>query len=116
MAHDHEHGHDHEHDHESRHAHGHGPEHDREPIAKLRNQLLRRPAGTVGLVFSRTGFTEPARVLAQFTAPQAILLWSGDDLQFAFESQRICELLTLKYRICVELGVVDYDLQAGEIS
>jgi hypothetical protein len=27
------------------------------PIAKLRNQLLRRPAGTVGLIFSRTGFT-----------------------------------------------------------
>ncbi|MFN9817569.1 MAG: ParA family protein, partial [Pseudanabaena sp.] len=31
------------------------------PIAKLRNQLLRRPTATVGLVFSRTGFTDPAR-------------------------------------------------------
>src|SRR5437868_7082966 len=28
------------------------------PIAKLRNQLLRRPAGTLGLMFSRRGFTE----------------------------------------------------------
>ncbi|MFM5983876.1 MAG: restriction endonuclease, partial [Sphaerospermopsis kisseleviana] len=29
-----------------------------EPIAKLRNQLLRRPASAIGSVFSRSGFTE----------------------------------------------------------
>jgi hypothetical protein len=44
------------------------------PIAKLRNQLLRRPPGTFGVIFSRTGFTDPARVLVQFTSPQNILL------------------------------------------
>jgi hypothetical protein len=37
------------------------------PIAKLRNQLLRRPASTIGLVFSRTGFTDPARHLSYFS-------------------------------------------------
>jgi len=29
-----------------------------DPVAKLRNQLLRRPAGAVGVVFSTTGFME----------------------------------------------------------
>jgi hypothetical protein len=41
-----------------------------EPIAKLRNQLLRRPGGSIGLVFSRQGFTDPALTLARFTLPQ----------------------------------------------
>jgi hypothetical protein len=42
-------------------------------IAKLRNQLLRRPAGTIGLMFSRSGFTHSATVLAEFLAPQCVL-------------------------------------------
>ena len=46
------------------------------PIAKLRNQLLRRPAGTFGMVFSSHGYTEAALQLAQFALPQAILLWT----------------------------------------
>jgi hypothetical protein len=37
------------------------------PIAKLRNQLLHRPSGIVGLAFSRTGFTNPARNLCCFS-------------------------------------------------
>jgi hypothetical protein len=39
------------------------------PIAKLRNQLLRRPASTIGLIFSRTGFTDPATHLSYFSLP-----------------------------------------------
>lgn len=70
------------------------------PIAKLRNQLLRRPAGTIGLMFSRTGFTDPARFLAHFALPQAILLWSGEEIAYALKRQSICELLVLKYRVC----------------
>ena len=46
-----------------------------EPIAKLRNQLMRRPSATVGCVFSTKGFTQPALVLSQFSFPQTILLW-----------------------------------------
>src|SRR4051812_40708911 len=54
-----------------------------EPVAKLRNQLLRRPSGTIGVVFSRSGFTEAASLLARFIAPQTILLWSGDEVAYA---------------------------------
>jgi hypothetical protein len=85
------------------------------PIAKLRNQLLRRPASTVGLVFSRTGFTDPARHLSYFSLPQTILLWSGDEIKYALEQESICNLLVLKYRKCVEDGLPDYDVREEEI-
>lgn len=85
------------------------------PIAKLRNQLLRRPASTIGLVFSRTGFTDPARHLSYFSLPQTILLWNGEEIKYALEKEAICELLTLKYRVCVEDGLPDYDIREREI-
>lgn len=40
-----------------------------EPIAKLRNQLLRRPSGSIGVIFSKSGFTEPAIMLARYLSP-----------------------------------------------
>ncbi len=85
------------------------------PIAKLRNQLLRRPASTLGLVFSRTGFTDPARHLSYFSLPQTILLWNGEELKYSLENEAICELLTLKYRVCVEDGLPDYDVRERDI-
>src|SRR5262249_37291338 len=50
------------------------------PIAKMRNQLLRRHSGAIGLVFSYTGFTDAAVILAKYIAPQAILLWTGPEM------------------------------------
>jgi Restriction endonuclease len=85
------------------------------PIAKLRNQLLRRPASTLGLVFSRTGFTDPARHLSYFSLPQTILLWSGEEIKYALEKEAICELLVLKYRVCIEDGLPDYDVRERDI-
>ncbi|MDJ0618881.1 MAG: restriction endonuclease [Calothrix sp. MO_192.B10] len=85
------------------------------PIAKLRNQLLRRPASTLGLVFSRTGFTDPARYLCSFSSPQTILLWSGEEIKYALDKKSICELLVLKYRVCVENGLPDYDVRERDI-
>jgi hypothetical protein len=81
------------------------------PIAKLRNQLLRRPAGTIGLMFSRTGFTDPARFLAHFALPQEILLWDGEIIEYALQQEKICEFLRSKHRVCVETGLVDYDVR-----
>lgn len=81
------------------------------PIAKLRNQLLHRPASTIGLVFSRTAFTPPALKSCHFLAPQTILLWNGNEIEYALEEESICEMLTLKYRACVEYGLPDYDVR-----
>jgi hypothetical protein len=80
------------------------------PIAKLRNQLLRRPAGTVGFVFSSSAFTEPALALAHFALPQAILLWSGDEVERALAEEKICDYAELKFRICVDQGMPDYNI------
>jgi Restriction endonuclease len=85
------------------------------PIAKLRNQLLRRPASTIGLVFSRTGFTDPARHLSYFSLPQTILLWNGDEIKYALEQESICELLVFKYRKCIEDGLPDYDVREKDV-
>jgi hypothetical protein len=34
------------------------------PVAKMRNQLQRRPPATVGLIFSTSGYTNPAQIMA----------------------------------------------------
>jgi hypothetical protein len=86
---------------------------DSAPIAKLRNQLQRRPASTIGAVFSRTNYTDPAMTLAQFLAPQTILLWRGEDIAYALTHAQMRLGLIAKYRACVQLGITYYDLRAG---
>lgn len=82
-----------------------------EPIAKLRNQLLRRPAGAMGLIFSRNGFTDPALALARFVAPQTILLWHGDEIGYALRHEKMIPALQAKYRHAVEQGLPDLDIR-----
>lgn len=81
-----------------------------EPIAKLRNQLMRRPAGVIGLVFSKQGFTDPARELAKYIAPQTILLWNRIEIDYIFDTQSICKELLTKYHFCIEYGLPDFDI------
>ena len=85
-----------------------------EPIAKMRNQLLRRPAATLGMVFSRGGFTEPAQTLTQFIAPQTILLWNGFEVEFALRRKYMRPGLMEKYRYCIENGNLYDDLTQGK--
>lgn len=87
-----------------------------EPIAKLRNQLLRRPGATIGLVFSRSGFTEPAVTLARFIAPQTILLWDGEEVVYALQRQSMRQALMSKYRFCIEWGLPSYNIRTEEVS
>jgi hypothetical protein len=81
-----------------------------EPIAKLRNQLLRRPAGVIGILISRSGFTAPARTLASFVAPQTILLWEGAELDYVLRKESIGPALQRKFRYCIERGAPDCNL------
>jgi len=90
----------------------HAGEVDYGPIGKLRNQLLRRPAGTMGLMFSRTGFADSARILAQFCAPQMVLLWEGAEVEQALKDAGMVRGLWLKYRKAVETGIPDHRLEA----
>jgi hypothetical protein len=81
-----------------------------DPIAKLRNQLLRRPWGTIGLVFTTTKFTAPSVLMTQFALPQPILLWTGAEIDHAIKKKKICEFAQTKYRVCVEHGLVDWNI------
>lgn len=80
-----------------------------EPIAKLRNQLLRRPAAAIGCLFSRIGFTEAAITLARYIAPQTILLWEGIEIYYCLQNQSMRQALLKKYRVCVEEGKSNYN-------
>ncbi|EKU97318.1 hypothetical protein Lepto7375DRAFT_6499 [Leptolyngbya sp. PCC 7375] len=85
-----------------------------EPIAKMRNQLLRRHASTIGVVFSRSGFTPPASILAQYLSPQMVLLWNGSEITYALEQGCMRQSLLKKYRVCIEKGKPDYDPRPEE--
>lgn len=80
-------------------------------IAKLRNQLLRRPTGAIGLMFSRTGYTRTAVVLANFMAPQAILLWDGEEIAYLLEREDFTSALVMKRRHSIEEGKTRIDIR-----
>ena len=67
-------------------------------------------------MFSKKTFTKPAIYLAHFTMPQAVLLWSGIDIQVAMNEGRISEFLRLKHRASCEDGIPDYELREKSIS
>ncbi len=85
-----------------------------EPIAKMRNQLMRRPSSTIGSIFCSGEFTEPALILANFISPQTILLWNGQEVTYCLKRHIFCKSLTTKYRKCVEFGAHDYDTSIEE--
>jgi Restriction endonuclease len=87
-----------------------------DPIAKLRNQLLRRPARAIGLMFSTTDFTSAAIILAQYSGNQAILLWDGQDLEYALRHRQMRIGLLKKYRYCIERGSPSYSLKIGDLA
>jgi hypothetical protein len=79
-------------------------------IAKLRNQLLRRPATAIGLLFSRGGFTESANTLARFAAPQNVLLWGGEEIAYSLQQENFTSALVTKYRRSIEEGRARFDI------
>ncbi len=81
-----------------------------EPIAKLRNQLMRRPVATIGMVFSSSGFTEPALTLARYLSGQTILLWDAGEVDFALRNEKIVPYLEHKYLACVMYGTPDANI------
>lgn len=81
------------------------------PIAKLRNQLMRRPAHAIGAIFSRIGFTDSAKTLAKFLSPQTVLLWEGDEVELAISKEIMVAGLLAKFRHAVEEGFPDYNIQ-----
>ncbi len=71
-------------------------------IAKLRNQLLRRPSIVFGGVFSRNGFTPSALELARYCAPNIIMLWTGPHLKWCLQQNSMDVGLRKKFQHCIE--------------
>lgn len=82
------------------------------PIAKLRNQLMRRPAASIGMLFSEEGFTQPALILSLFLSPQTILIWQGEEIEYALRNGDMVGGMKRKYRYAVEHGLPDYNLKS----
>jgi hypothetical protein len=77
-------------------------------IAKMRNQLMRRPPATMGCIFASGDFTEPATVLCDFAAPHRITLWSGKDITAALEKRDFTKPLRRKYEELCMFGLTDH--------
>jgi hypothetical protein len=79
-------------------------------IAKLKQQLTRRPGSAIGAVFARSGFTPEALLLTARSTPQNILLWNGEDIDLALKKGRMRAGLNAKFRKAVERAVPDWAL------
>ncbi len=84
-----------------------------EPVAKLRNQLVRRPAGVLGLMFARNGYTPSAKYLVKTHTPLNILLWEFEELKSAIAARAMRRALRTKFRYAVEQALPDYNIERG---
>ena len=82
-----------------------------EPFAKMRNQLLQRPANVIGCIFSRSGYTDPAIGLSRFCSPQTILLWQNDELECCIEHGKMSDGLEIKLRKAAEEFIFFYNVK-----
>jgi hypothetical protein len=74
-----------------------------EPIVKLRSQQERRPPGTMGVVFSKSGFTDEAMLLLSHLSPCNVLLFTGGDLELMQRRPAsLVEALRVKHREAVK--------------
>jgi hypothetical protein len=89
---------------------------DIEAIAKLRNQLLRRPDTTFGCVFAADRFTAQALVLVDFSVPHRILLWSGVDIEDCVRRNDFAAMLLDKYRHLCKYGLTDHSPNYKELE
>jgi len=82
-----------------------------EPIAKLRNQLLRRPSNAIGSIFTTMGFSPATLTLTKFIFPQTILLWELDHIEHCINKKSsFKDGLLRKYRFAMEEGDLHYDI------
>jgi hypothetical protein len=84
------------------------------PMAKMRSQLLRRPSALVGAFFTASSFTNEAILLAHFFAPQIILLWTGDDIDYCFENSYFLQGMAAKYGYALREGKPDFALRIND--
>lgn len=86
-----------------------------DPLAKLRNQLLRRHASVFGMFFSASGYTEPVEDLVKFMGPQMIILWTMEDIDYCMENHCFVNCFYAKYKYAVEQCEYNFKFGAFEM-
>jgi hypothetical protein len=81
-----------------------------EPIAKLRNQLLRRPYTSIGCVFSAGGYSEPVDTLISYLGNETILLWHGEEIELCITKKKVKEFFVKKLQYRIEYGISDFNI------
>lgn len=89
---------------------------DIDAIAKLRNQLLRRPETTLGCVFVSGKFSAPALIVTDFSVPHRILLWSRVDIDDCIQKRDFAAALRKKYRHLCRYGLTDHSPHYQELN
>ncbi|MFY0526244.1 restriction endonuclease [Archangium gephyra] len=84
------------------------------PIAKFKVRVDRRPPAALGLMFSVSGFTEPALRESYAQPLRNVLLWHGRDISLALRGG-MRAALGAKWRKAVEEAQVDYELKAEDL-
>jgi hypothetical protein len=83
------------------------------PIARFKARLDRRSPGVTGLMFSVSGFTNPALLEAYIHPLRNVLLWGARDITSALH-QGMRAGLQAKWRHAVERAVPDFKLTTSE--
>lgn len=81
---------------------------DIEPLVKLRFRLQVRHSSAFGIFFSCTEMTEPAEYWIGYMAPQLIIFWDKEDLEYCLEKKCFVECLEAKYRMAIDKRNYNY--------
>jgi len=68
----------------------------------MRNQLARRHASVFGMFFSAIELTTPAQIQVKFMAPQLIIIWMKEDIDYCVRNKSFISCMKEKYRQAVE--------------
>ena len=81
---------------------------DIEPLVKLRFRLQVRHSAAFGIFFSCTELSQPAEYWIQMMAPQLIVFWDKEDLEYCLENRCFVDCLEMKYRMAIDKREYNY--------
>lgn len=80
-----------------------------EPLSKMRNQLAKRHGSLFGMFFTVKNLTTPTQIQVQYMAPQMIIIWTKEDIDYCIRQGKFIECMKVKYRMAVENCEYNYE-------
>ena len=81
---------------------------DIEPLVKLRFRLQVRHSSAFGVFFSCTDLSKPAEYWIKMMAPQLIIFWDKEDLEYCLKKECFVDCLEAKYRMAIDMREYNY--------